>query len=775
MLNILPGLTSCTNCELHKNGFVIPGQGPVPAVVMALGEAPGEDEAGDGRPFIGKAGRELDKLLASAGWDREDVYCTNTVKHHPGKGNPTPKVLYQRACRQWLEMEILQVNPDYIICLGATAINAILGKVDMPKYHGIGLVREIMGRERVVIPMYHPAAGMHNPELAPVIKQDFRKLSTGVTVATTPQRTGVKPGVDINSASYVAIDLETTSLDTKTTDVVAYVMAVPEGEYANNNLLDMRYVLRYWCVQRQEEKRLLIFHNVAFDVPIMNRGSIDKIDISKTWDTMLSGYVLGYEPLGLKARALRELGIDMPSYEEIGGGEKDASKIPWDKLKPYVALDGYTTRLLYEKDEPAIRAAKAEQVFQVEMSLVQPLLDMSDAGMLIDPNYLDQLSVELTLKMEDCKDYINTHALEKVNLNSPQQLGHLLFDVMGLHPLKKTKSKTAWAVDDETLVKLEPQHPEFIGRIREFKKLAKIKGTYAEGLLKQRDADNYVHSTLRQTGAGTGRISSAAPNLQNQPSRSELGRRIREAFIAPEGKVLLSADYVQVELVTAAALSHDSNMIRVFAEGGDIHQATADLLGVSRSLAKNLNFGMLYRLSASGLQRYLASEATPPVYLSIKECNDIITAFLGAYPDLMLWQDKIINNALADGYVSTVLNRRRQFPYIQDATGAVLEDMKKAIVNVPEQGSAADIIKTAMVVLSTDLTPGVMRMQVHDELLFYVNPKELLTTASFIKGVMCKAGTNILGIPVNVSLKAGLNWGNLTEDYMGLDVLKNVV
>lgn len=401
----------------------------------------------------------------------------------------------------------------------------------------------------------------------------------------------------------------------------------------------------------------------------------------------------------------------------------------------------------------------------VEMPLSKVLADMEDAGILVDEPYLKELSVEFLAKLKTLQKEIDELAGAPLNAQSPKQLGEVLFDKLGLPVLHKT-AKGGRSTDEETLQALSAQHA-LPGKILEYREIAKLESTYVRALLECRDPKTKrVHTTFDQTGSVTGRLSSLDPNLQNIPIRTEEGRRIRGAFIAPKGKVLVSADYSQIDLRVLAHESQDQTLMESFEKGEDIHQRTAseifhvdakDVTTDQRRAAKAINFGIVYGQTAFGLSNQLG--------ISQQEAATYIKKYLQRYPGVSTWVEKNLAEAKANGCVRTFLGRVRWLPDLNAKNAAVRQFTERAARNTPIQGGSADIIKLAMLEIADELAKGkrdaVMLLQVHDELVFEVAKAELADFAKWVKSVMEKAYH--LRVPLVAEVKAGPNWNDMEK------------
>ncbi len=396
--------------------------------------------------------------------------------------------------------------------------------------------------------------------------------------------------------------------------------------------------------------------------------------------------------------------------------------------------------------------------------LVIPILEkMTEVGVLVDVKFLERLGDELKKKLIDLERDIYKYVGHEFNINSPKQLSVILFDELNLPVMKKTK--TGRSTDEETLTDLHDHHP-VIPCLLEYRKLYKLISTYIDALPKYVKDDGRVHSTFNVEGAATGRLSSTNPNLQNIPIRGEVGSELRKAFIVPKDKVLLAADYSQIELRIMAHLSGDVNLMKAFEDNTDIHAVTASKIFKipvdqinkdQRMVGKTMNFATLYGQGARALSKQLGVD-----YATAK---NYIEEYFAQFPKVKDWMQKTLDQGYKTGFVETISGRRRYIPELQGANKFLKSFGERAAINHPVQGSSADMIKKAMVLIDKELTDKAqMILQVHDELLFEVDPKELDETAKMIKEKM--EGSMTLDVPVTVELKSGPNWGEMTKIQM---------
>ncbi|MBF0509184.1 MAG: DNA polymerase I, partial [Deltaproteobacteria bacterium] len=401
---------------------------------------------------------------------------------------------------------------------------------------------------------------------------------------------------------------------------------------------------------------------------------------------------------------------------------------------------------------------------RIEMPLVPILAEMESTGVLPDADYLREVSADIDQKLNDLEKDIHILADQSFNINSSKQLGYILFDKLGLPQQKKTKKKTAYSTDEEVLELLAPLHP-LPAKVMDYRGLAKLKSTFVDGLLAEiNPATGRIHTTYNQTVTATGRLSSSQPNLQNIPVGDEHAHNIRRAFIAPPGQVMLSADYSQIELRVLAHFTQDDTLLQAFREGRDIHAATAiklfkvkppDITGDMRRLAKVVNFGVIYGMSGFRLSKEL--HITPAM------ANKYIEDYFAQYPGVKAFTEQVIAAAEQTGAVTTLRNRKRVITGITSRNHTIKKNAERMAFNTVIQGSAADIIKEAMIAvinaLSTHKFKTKLLMQVHDELVFEVPEPELLQITALVKHSMEDVCN--LAVPLVVDLKAGPNWGEM--------------
>jgi DNA polymerase-1 len=581
----------------------------------------------------------------------------------------------------------------------------------------------------------------------------------------------------LQKTEVFAIDTETTSLDEMTAKLVglSFSWKVGEGFYIPLNHVGLDFpvqlpeslVLEALKPILASEKSLKIGQNLKYDLKILSRYGI--FLGGKLFDTMLASFVLeaGQTRHDMDTLAMRHLGRETISYESITGKGAKAinfSEVSLEIASKYAAEDADITFDLYEYfSKKLAETPKLLELFEtIEMPLLKVLAEIELRGVLINADMLNAQSIEMGNLLLDLEKKAYSAAGQEFNLASPKQLQFILFEKMQLPTMKKTPKGDA-STSEEVLQELSESY-ELPALILEHRHLSKLKSTYTEKLPKQINSETgRVHTHYHQAGAATGRLSSSDPNLQNIPIRSELGRRIRQAFIAPAGKVLLAADYSQVELRIMAHFSGDKALIHAFLNGEDVHKATASevfevpldsVTGEMRRRAKAINFGLIYGMSAFGLAKQLG--------VGRDQAAQYIDRYFERYPGVLNFMENTRKSAAETGYVETAFGRRLYLADINSRNGAARKGAERAAINAPLQGTAADMIKKAMFSIHDffDGKSGIqMIMQVHDELVFEIDPNQidLEMAKSKIKNLMIDAGSG-LSVPALVDIGMGQNW-----------------
>ncbi|MEQ9060432.1 MAG: DNA polymerase I [Gammaproteobacteria bacterium] len=579
----------------------------------------------------------------------------------------------------------------------------------------------------------------------------------------------------LGSAELFAFDTETTSLDYMQARIVGVSFACSTGRAAYVPLahdyvgapaqLDRDTVLARLKPLLEDPARAKVGHNLKYDRNVLANHGIVLDGI--THDTMLESYVLNSTASrhDFDSVALKHLGIETIHYEDVAGkGAKQIgfAEVAIEQATPYAAEDAEVCLRLHETLFPRIAEHErlASVYHDIEIPLVPVLSDMERRGVYVDRDMLLEQSAELDQRMAEIEAQAHEVAGEVFNIGSPKQIQGILFDKLGLPVLQKTP-KGQPSTAESVLQELAHDY-ELPQLILDHRALSKLKSTYTDKLPQQvNPATGRVHTSYHQAVAATGRLSSSDPNLQNIPIRSSEGRRIRQAFVAPPGRVLLAADYSQIELRIMAHLSGDAGLCGAFEGGLDVHRATAaEVFGATldtvtdeqRRAAKAVNFGLIYGMSAFGLARQLGTERGT--------AQEYIDRYFARYPGVREYMDRIRESARAQGYVETVFGRRLYLPDINARNPQLRQYAERTAINAPMQGTAADIIKRAMIEVDRWLghgrVPADLIMQVHDELVFEVDAGAADEVAAKVARIMQDAAA--LEVPLIVDVGRGANW-----------------
>ena len=579
-------------------------------------------------------------------------------------------------------------------------------------------------------------------------------------------------------SALFAFDTETTSLDYLQARIVGVSFCVEPGRAAYVPLghdyvgapeqLDRDVVLARLKPLLEAERPAKVGHHLKYDAHVLANHGIALGGMA--YDTMLESYVWNSVATrhDMDSAAERYLGLKTITYEEVAG--KGAKQIPFSQVSietasTYAAEDADVTLRLHRTLWPAIeREPLLGRLYEdFEQPLVPVLLRMERRGVLIDREMLRRQGVELAKRAEELKTAAHAEAGTEFNVDSPKQLQQILYEKMNLPVLRKTPTGQPSTAEDV----LEQLAESFTlpKLILDYRSIAKLRSTYADKLPTQVNPDTgRVHTSYHQAVAQTGRLSSTDPNLQNIPIRTPEGRRIRQAFIAPPGYVLLAADYSQIELRIMAHLSGDASLIAAFEADRDVHQATAaEVFGVplsevstdQRRSAKAINFGLIYGMSAFGLARQLG--------IGRNEAQQYVDLYFERYPGVKAYMDRTREGARETGYVETVFGRRLYLPEIRSRNRALQQYAERSAINAPMQGTAADLIKLAMIAVDRwceeeGRDDARLIMQVHDELVLEARTEVVDRVAEAVRGCMVAAGRGALRVPLKVDVGRGMNW-----------------
>jgi DNA polymerase-1 len=603
-------------------------------------------------------------------------------------------------------------------------------------------------------------------------QQDLSKKSYRTIFSVAELKTLIE---DLKKAGTFALDLETTSTDPMRAEIVGLSFSCRSHEAAYIPCahsypdvpaqLELDRVLSLLKPILEDPHYPKVGQNIKYDAIILKRYGIAVKGIM--FDTMIASYLLNpsVRVHSLAVIARDYLNHKMITYEEVTGRGKSAfrfDQVPIESASTYSCEDADTTRMAYQVLGPALKQKGFESLFNdVEMPLVPVLIDMEMTGIRVDADRLIALSKDFEQQLHLLEDQIFSIAGETFNINSHQQLGKILFEKLNLPYQKKTKKKTAYSTDLEVLTTLSEEH-ELPGLVLRYRSLAKLKSTYTDALLDLIHPDTgRIHTSYNQTMTATGRLSSSAPNLQNIPIRTEEGRKIRESFIPRQGWKILSADYSQIELRILAHYSDDLLLIKAFQEGEDIHTRTASevfqlfpelITPDMRRQAKVINFGIIYGMSPFRLSKELG--------ISTTTAKKYIDNYFRQYNGVKEYIDRAVEKAHEEGKVTTLLNRHRYLPDIRSKNRTAREAAERTAINTPIQGTAADLIKVAMIRLHDAIrNQGLqtkMILQVHDELVFEVPPEEITRLKPLVRGIM--EGAYPLKVPIEVDINTGDNW-----------------
>ncbi len=590
---------------------------------------------------------------------------------------------------------------------------------------------------------------------------------------------------ELSMAEAFAVDTETTGTDPRYASLVGISLSTQQGKgwYIPIGHEDHRYQLPLSEVLDKlgsilaDSRIMKIAHNAKYDMNVLTRHGFNFNNID--FDTMIAAHLLGEKALGLKELTFNKLGEEMtPISHLIGTGTKQISmaKVNSDKAAEYACADADMTFRLRSVLEEELKTQPVWQLFtHVEMPLVPVLHHMERNGIALDIKVLHDMANQLLQEMEGIEGEIYSWVGHKFNINSPQQLGKVLFEELGLPPARKTKS--GYSTDVSVLETIRDAHP-VIKYVIDYRQLFKLKSTYVDALPDLVDQETgRIHTNFNQTATATGRLSSSDPNLQNIPVRSDVGGRIRQAFIAPDEKhLLMSADYSQIELRIMAHLSQDPDLLRAFANNEDIHTITAaQVFGIDKSavtsdmrrVAKTVNFGVIYGMSSYGLE-----QATD---LSREQADKFINAYFEKYSTVMDYVNSTKQHARDNGYVQTILGRRRYIPEINSSNYQARQAAERMAINMPVQGTSADLIKLAMIKMQEEMDARKIKtkmvLHVHDELLFEVPKEEIEEMKKLVNEVMTQKVRGLvqgvmpearqLSVPLTVGINTGQNWEDI--------------
>jgi DNA polymerase I len=612
---------------------------------------------------------------------------------------------------------------------------------------------------------------------APVLQAPASNLNIAVHVVDTPEKLADLVR-ELSQAEVISFDTETTSTEEMRADIVGISLAIREGEgyyipvgHSAGTNLPLEQVLAALRGPMTDPKIGKIAHNAKYDYIVLAKEGLHVSPL--TFDTMLAEFIVdpGSHNLGLKNLAFMKLGEEMTRIEDlIGRGKKQVTmaEVAIEAAAPYAVADAEVTLRLLPIEKQDLQRVNGEKLlYEIDLPLTPVLADMEMAGISLDLPFFQETGNRLEQRMSEIEKQVYEAVGKPFNINSTQQLSDVLFNRLGLQPPDRG-NKTAsghFSTSAGVLDLLRGKHP-VVDMVLEHRELSKLKSTYVDALQAAINSKTgCVHTSYSQIGAVTGRLSSSNPNLQNIPIRSEEGRRLRHGFVAGKGNVLLSADYSQIELRIVAHMAQDESMLAAFRAGEDIHATTAAAIyGIKpeevssrmRRIAKGVNFGLIYGMSVFGLTRYTE--------LTLAEAETFVKTYFQKFPGVKHYLDGIRKLAAQQGYVETLLGRRRYFPALQSKANVQLKNREeREAINAPVQGTAADIMKIAMLKIPPALQEAGLKarmlLQVHDELVFECPAEERKDTARIVQEIMANAYP--LSIPLSTEARYGENWGDM--------------
>jgi len=582
----------------------------------------------------------------------------------------------------------------------------------------------------------------------------------------------------LNKAQVISFDTETTSTEEMRAEIVGISLAVKEGEgyyipvgHRAGTNLPLDDVIAALKAPLTNPKIGKIAHNAKYDYIVLARRGL-RVD-PLTFDTMLAEFIIdpGSHNLGLKNLAFVKLGEEMTHIEDlIGKGKKQVTmdQVAIESVAPYAVADAEIPLRLMALQHDELKRVNGEKLlYEIDLPLTPVLADMEMHGIALDLAFFEETAKRLEKRLADIEKLVYESVGKPFNINSTQQLSDVLFKQLGLEPPDRG-NKTAsghFSTSAGVLDLLRGKHP-VVDMVLEHRELSKLKSTYVDALQAALNSETgCVHTSYSQIGAVTGRLSSSNPNLQNIPIRTEEGRRIRHGFVAGKGNVLLSVDYSQIELRIVAHMAQDEGMLAAFRAGEDIHATTAaaiygvKLEAVTKAMrrhAKAINFGLIYGMSVFGLTR--------TTELTLSEAETFVKAYFEKFPGVKRYLDGIRKQAAQQGYVETLLGRRRYFPALQSKANVQVKNREeREAINAPVQGTAADIMKLAMLKVPPALQAAGLKarmlLQVHDELVLECPQEEVKEAARVVQEAMANAYP--LSIPLSTEARYGTNWGDM--------------
>ena len=770
-MSSLISIDYCERCPLGTDanpdrGLAVPGRGPTDAELYILGEAPGRNEASEGRPFVGEAGRQLENALTAVGIPLDKVYFDNVVRHRPPT-NRKPQVKEKTACSAWTELTLSLLKPRLILALGDSALSVVLPKVSLSEARG--KVHEYRGIPLIV--GYHPAAGLYDVTKKPLFKADlhFAAEYLGYSLPTKEQVDYYVNPAQLPHAKVVAIDVE---WDKEDGSIVGVGYSWAEAKAAYLTVQDSYHELQ----RAVDATSTVVMHNSKGDVPALARVGII-VSWEKVEDTMLKAYVLRMPRVGLKELVAQHFGHEMTHLDELigrGKSERRVSEVPVEDIAPYCCADAdWTLRLNGVLNSLLDAVPSVVNVYRtIDLPLVPVLTSMEKKGILIDVPRLQALDEELQQKLSDTSntwEYLSGG----INPDSPKQLSEYLYGKLGLPPPKKASASGGLSTDKMNLERLkgvaDGDALATLETLTYFRKLAKRKRTYTEGILAALDEENRLHTTFKATSVETGRLSSGDPfNVQNVPHSTGagddddlFGKAVRSLFIASPGHVFICGDQSQIELRLGASISGDATLIHDLLTA-DVHSMTAtrvwhllleDVTKQQRYTAKQINYNIWYGGGAEGL--------APRWKITLAEAKSLLKEYLSVYTGVEEYFQAVRVMLNQRGYVETLYGRRNYYPDWNSSINSRRNAALREAANMIIQGTAADAVRRMMVAIHRELQPyqAWLLLAVHDELLTEVLESQADAVFNIHKHNMEHILDELsLAVPTPVDIGIGLNW-----------------
>jgi len=779
------GNQDCQKCDLYRSAqsVCLMGKGPIPSKVMIVGEAPGIREDEIEKPFAGKAGSVLTEALLKAGLNRKECYMTNACKCRP-PDNRTPKTGEVKACKEYLEQEIREVKPKFVLLLGATALKAVLNKAKITEIHG----QVFKENNTYYMATFHPAAAIRDVNKLDPLQADITRFVNLVKTGKEEKEPEIKYEVVKNFDTFnrcinylrkrnkVAFDIETSQLSRK------------QGPLSVINCIGIGWTNKQWIIplesedspwkgnhKVQKEMMSLISEAIEGKVVVAHNGKFDNLWLREKYrvrfplshDTMLMSHLLDENtPNGLKYLSRTKLGA--PDYD-ISKKEKQGSG-SLSKLYKYNAFDIHYTARVFKKLYSELKQDSAlKKVFKyISMPMSHVYEDAEYEGIYIDIEQMNNVEKDLRKKIKSLLKKLKGYTEGKeVNWNSPQQVAKVLFQDWGLDPLEKTASG-APSTAESILLRLRKEHPG-VETLLEYRGYQKLLSSFIDGWKKRMD-ERRIFPSYKIHGTVTGRPSCTDPNLQQVPRDSS----IRSLITAPPGWVFVEADHSQVELRVTAMVSGDRTMKFIFQTKGDIHISTAqtvvgkeEISKDERKKAKAVNFGFIYGMGAPKFQEYARDKYD--IIMTLSECKAVRARYFEKYYDLPKWHEKQRRIARMYKQVRTYTGRIRHLPEIDSPDQGKRAEAERQSINSPVQGFGAEITLMGAIDIHENIPQTKVKVvgTVHDSILMYIREDQLYKMLPKIKKMMENpTGFRRFGINLPVPLEAEFTvgpWGKGEE------------